>query len=479
VESINEFTVNVLTDTLLMLRLFDEFGDGNFSTEIPLLPGKKLMINDTANKFKATINYINNEINALAQNAMAGELSSRIDVTAYKGDWAKLMGNLNGLVATIADQAYWYESILDALPTPLSVTDANMNWTFVNKATEGVLNVKRKDIVGKHCSNWNATICNTDNCGIACFKRGKTQTTFSQGGMYFQVDTADIKDAQGNKTGFVEIVQDITNLETSIRELHQLVDRIDAASDQVAGGAKVISESSMTLATGATDQAATIEELNATIQTINEGTTQNAETAKEAARLSGNARVNAGKGNDDMKQMLQAMEGIRESSNKISSVIKVIEEIAFQTNLLALNAAIEAAHAGVHGRGFTVVANEVRDLASEATDSAKETAELIAESISRVDDGTQIANQTASALQVIVEDVSTVSSLITDIANASEEQALAINQVVLGITQVTEVVQNNSATAEESASAAQELSSQSDILKEMVNVFKKDRSADR
>jgi len=375
-------------------------------------------------------------------------------------------------VETVADKAYWYESILDALPTPLSVTDLNMNWTFVNKATENVLNINRKDIVGKHCSNWNAAICKTENCGIECFKKGKTQTAFSQGGMHFQVNIALLKDMHDNDTGFVEIVQDITNLENTIEKLNELLLNISTAADQVSAGAKSISENSMALAHGTSEQASSIEELNATIATISESTLRNAESAKTAEKLSDHSKGSATKGDEDMKNMLASMEGIKESSEKITKIIKVIDDIAFQTNLLALNAAVEAARAGEHGKGFAVVAEEVRSLAGRSQTAAGETAELIEESINRVSEGTNIAGETAEALRDIVDDVSKVADIITDIAASSGEQASAIGQVTEGLSQITDVVQSNSATSEESAAASEQLSSQAETLNNLVIEFK-------
>ena len=276
---------------------------------------------------------------------------------------------------------------------------------------------------------------------------------------------------------YVGRFSDIKNAMLNIIDKYNtVISSISSASEQVSSGAKLISESSVNLATGATEQASSIEELNATIQTINENTTRNAESAKEADRLSVELKDYAQRGNEDMDHMLDSMNGIKESSNRISKIIKVIEDIAFQTNLLALNAAVEAARAGVHGKGFSVVADEVRSLASKTQVSAKETAELIEEAIKRVNEGMDVAGKTDKALKGIVSEASSVAAIITDISKASDDQALAIGQVMSGITQITDVVQSNSASAEESASASQELASQSDVLRSMTSVFKLKRN---
>ena len=380
------------------------------------------MNNKFVEDFRTNLKAIDSEIKALVSAAHQGRFDERVDISKYAGNWAELIGELNGMVDTIANQVYWYEAILDTLLSPISVTDLDMNWTYVNKAMEDILNLRRKDIVGIPCSNWNANICNTENCGIACLKRGKMQTAFSQGDMHFKVDSAIIRDLIGRETGYIEVVQDVTELEAAIISLNELMMRIDATSEQVANGAKQISRSSMTLAVGASEQAASVQALNEAIISINENTKLNAENAMAAERISGSSQENVAKGNEDMTRMLESMGGIKESSNKIAQIIKVIDDIAFQTNLLALNAAVEAARAGEHGKGFSVVADEVRNLAAKTQVSAKETAELLEESINKVNDGTRIASQTADTLKLIVDDVSGVAEIISAITKSSEEQ---------------------------------------------------------
>lgn len=254
--------------------------------------------------------------------------------------------------------------------------------------------------------------------------------------------------------------------------INDAMTNINTAAEQVASGSKQVSDSSMALSQGATEQASSIEELTASLEEISSQTKMNAQNANQANELAESARSNAVQGNTQMKEMLKAMVEINDSSANISKIIKVIDEIAFQTNILALNAAVEAARAGQHGKGFAVVAEEVRNLAARSANAAKETTDMIEGSIKKVEGGTRIANETANALNNIVEGVARAAALVGDIAIASNEQASGIAQINQGIMQVSQVVQTNSATSEESAAASEELSSQAELLRESVSRFK-------
>ncbi|ODU55161.1 MAG: chemotaxis protein, partial [Clostridium sp. SCN 57-10] len=282
--------------------------------------------------------------------------------------------------------------------------------------------------------------------------------------------------AEGDLTVDVSIRSEHDLLGKKLRELVEknnvMLSGIASAADQVATGAKQVSDSSILLSQGATEQASAIEQLTAAIEEIASQTKQNAEYAGQANGLARDAKTYAERGNTQMAEMLTAMRDINNSSNNISKIIKVIEDIAFQTNILALNAAVEAARAGQHGKGFAVVAEEVRNLAARSANAAKETTDMIESSIQKVEGGTKIANATAEALSRIVSGIDRMASLVGDISTASNEQAAGIAQVNAGVTQVAQVVQTNSATSEESAAASEELSSQAQLLREQVGSYK-------
>ncbi len=254
-------------------------------------------------------------------------------------------------------------------------------------------------------------------------------------------------------------------------DLNDLMAQIQTAGKEITLASGQVADSSQTLSQGATEQAASLEEISSSLQQTSSQTTLNADNATQANSLSLETKAAADKGSAQMQTMVAAMSDINEAGQNISKIIKTIDEIAFQTNLLALNAAVEAARAGEHGKGFAVVAEEVRNLAARSAKAAAETANLIEGSVEKTSHGSTIANQTAEALQEIVAGIGKVSDLVAEIAAASKEQAHGVAEINQGISQIDIVTQQNTATSEESASAAEELSGQASHLSTMLQRF--------
>ena len=273
----------------------------------------------------------------------------------------------------------------------------------------------------------------------------------------------------GDYAGDLATIKDSIN--AVIDNVGATMQSVIEAVAQVTEGAGQVSSSAQELSAGASEQASSLEETSSALEEMTAMVRTNAENANNANELSGNTREAAVSGAGIMEKMQATMNGITDASTEISKIIKVIEEIAFQTNLLALNAAVEAARAGEHGKGFAVVAEEVRNLARRSAQAAKETTELIENSVTRAKEGTVVTSQAASALQTIVDNIGKVAELIAGINTASQQQAEGIEQINNAVSQMDKVTQQNAAGAEESASASEQMNAQMLALKQMCEQF--------
>lgn len=409
--------------------------EGKRSDEDKLTPSLITMIE--------TIEQLAAETDALSRAAVEGRLEVRGDANRFKGEYSKLIEGINKTL----------DAVIEPVQEALSV---------LKEMSAGNLHVKMKgDYEGDHAEIKEALNLTIENLLNYVSEISTTLAEIGNGNLNHSI-TADYRG------DFIEIKNSLNGISLS---LSRTMSDINEAAEQVAAGSHQVSVGSQALSQGSTEQAGAVQELTASIGEIAGQTKQNAVNAGEASKLAEEARDNAVKGNGHMHEMLNSMAEINDSSENISKIIKVIEDIAFQTNILALNAAVEAARAGQHGKGFAVVAEEVRSLAARSAEAAKDTTELIEGSVNKVQEGTRIADETAQALKQIVDGIEKTASLAESIAKASNEQATGIAQINKGLEQVSQVVQNNSATAEQSAAASEELSSQAELLKDMMSRF--------
>jgi methyl-accepting chemotaxis protein len=442
-ESINGIRRLLLTIT----KIAGNISQGNLSDLPNLQQERKRSENDrlmpTLVAMMENIYLLVAETETMAQIAVEGDLSHRGNSSKFSGEYATVIDGFN--------------HTLDAVIEPIREASK-----VLQELAQGNLHVKvMGEYKGDHAKikeDLNQTIVS-----LEAYVGEITGTLEEMGRGNLNQDIT--SEFRGDFSAIKKSLNDIN------KQLSTTLSDIDGVSAQVESGAIQISDSGQALAQGTTEQASSIQELTASIEEVADETRQNAIRADEANQRAVAVGENARVGNAQMETMTKAMTEISKASNGISQIIKVIDDIAFQTNILALNAAVEAARAGEHGKGFAVVAQEVRSLAIRSSQAVKETTQLIAGSLEKVEAGTAIANQTSLSLKGILDEIEKVAALVGDIAVASNDQALSIAQINRGIEEVSMVVQTNSATAEQSAAASEELSGQAQLLKQMVCAF--------
>ena len=250
--------------------------------------------------------------------------------------------------------------------------------------------------------------------------------------------------------------------------LIRIASALEDGSEQVSSAANEVSESSQSLAEGSSEQAAAIEETSASLEEMSSMTKNNLDNARQANQLATETHNTAVKGSNAVDQLNSVMDKLKASSDETAKIIKTIDEIAFQTNLLALNAAVEAARAGEAGKGFAVVADEVRSLAQRSAEAAKNTAELLEIAQINANDGVTMSRETAGHLHSIREAAEKVRQVSDEVSSASEEQSHGIDQLNISISEIDKLTQANAATSEETAAASEQLSAQASTFHEIV-----------
>jgi methyl-accepting chemotaxis protein len=342
--------------------------------------------------------------------------------------------------------------IARGIATPLKQT-VELITAIGNGHLDQRLNLDRQDEIGQLAATMDNFANSLQNDVVAPL------TALAAGNLNFSVTPHDDKDILRNA------------LKKLGDDLNEIMLEIQTAGEQIDSGSNQVSDSSQSLSQGATDQASSLVEISSSLQAVADQTRRNADDADAANHMTAQVQQDAENGNKQMSQLSTAMLDITAASSSISKIIKVIDEIAFQTNLLALNAAVEAARAGQHGKGFAVVAEEVRNLAARSAKAAQETTDLIEGSVSKATAGSQIATSTAESLSKIVTGVAKASTLVAEIAAASNEQAQGIAKISVSVSRIDDVTQQNTACAEQTAAASEELRGQADILQQLLHRF--------
>jgi len=429
----------------IMIEAINAVLHGDFDFVSKRLPGKRVRVNKGLDDFQENLKKVIRSIDLMIEAAAdKGDLEFHLPTQGFEGGWLKIIHGLNHIAEEVDKPVVEIRDVM-----------ANLSTGSFNKKVMG--NYKGDFLTMKNAIN------NTIDTLSGYVKEiSEVMSAVSSGDLTKTITREYVGE-------FSEIKEAINNIS---KILHKAMSEISMASRYVLEGANKITASSIELSDGSSAQSASLEELHSTVEMINMQTQKFADNAKEANVLSEKSTTNAQEGNAAMKQMLEAMMQIKDSSSNISRIIRVIQDIAFQTNLLALNAAVEAARAGEHGKGFAVVAEEVRSLAARSQDAAAETTNLINDSVTRVESGTSIAQKTSESLDAIVTSADEVMGLINNITTAAGDQTKMIADISNTLFTTATTVQNNSKYAHESAATAEELNSQSEMLQQLVSYFK-------
>ncbi len=431
-------------------KCLEHLAKGDFNIERKMFPGEQVVVTETIFTCIDNIMSVDNEIKNIIKNVEIGNLITSDTYTGIKVESEHLEGEWKHIVIGI-------ESILTKLTSPLVAL-----FDVFKSMASGDLSARMEgEYVGQLLLLQNLA----ENCNSSI------QSYISE----IEFILSQLAQNKYNVTIEREYIGDFTVIKSSlldiIEKLNSVMGEISESSQVIANSANASAETSVSLAEASTRQNQSITVLLQEIDNVIAVTKANAESANEASSLSKKTLENAENGNKEMHVMLTTINEISEASRSIENIIGIIEDIAFQTNLLALNAAVEAARAGEHGKGFAVVAEEVRSLAGRSQTAALETKELINKSIEKVNEGTEKAGTTSSALDAILKDITQVSGLIDNIAVASTTQATQITNFGGRVNDISDVANQNTSTSEESAAIAQEISAQSETLRNIVTGF--------
>ena len=417
---------------------------GEFRVTLEQYEGEKAKLNDNFNLLVENLTDINKEINDLSLAAGQGNLAFRVNAPAYQGEWKLMLDGLNEVLEKFMEPIDEVEVVMQAM------AKGDLGTYMTGKYQGEFLSIQ---------TSVNATIKNLSGyvSEIAeVLGQVAREDLTSEITIYYEGDFYAIKES----------------INTIIDKFRDVIGSMTTAAHNLKDAATAIAEDSNEVALGAANTKDIFTSLHGTIDEVNEQITQNTQISTQTQGISDQLRERGSFGLEQMNRMLESMERIKEDSEEIITIVKVVEDITFQTNLLALNASVEAARAGEHGKGFAVVAEEVRSLAGRSQEAVQQTSNLIGDSISQVNLGTETVQGTAGTLDTIVSSVDEVSTLISKIASLASEQAQAISDISQGMDVISNVVDGSMVTSQECANVAQEFQKQATLLKELLSGYR-------
>ncbi len=442
---VNELVTNVSDMFNEILKAVGEYARGNFDFEAKKFNNEHSIINKELSMCQQNFKNIIIDINSLIQSVGDGDLTKSIDIEGKTGDWLTIVNGLNNLVESVAKPINMtVDGLTELANANLSHrVDANSNLKGSYKEIADTINYVSETL--------ELYVSDINNILKSLAERDLTVSS-------------DIEYAGDfNQIGI--------NIASVTKNFKELLGSMISASEQIQAGSKDMADSSVGLAVGATQQAEAVRILLDLSSNVTEKSSENYTAAKSAKEYSDSVTSDIKNGNELLVNLNTAITNIASASKAISNINSVIDDIAFQTNLLALNAAIEAVRAGSHGKGFAVVADEVRNLAGKSKISASEANELIQETLTRVEEGVAVVNDTISLLTNILGETTKIGTIIDDVVTISIDQKDLSEKMQVETTKISDVVNNISATSEETAATSEELASQIETFNQSIASF--------
>lgn len=480
--------INVIDQTIFIIGRYSK---GNFDQDMPNLAGEKQQITRSVAEVKSALLAISNDIHRLSAAGAAGDFKVRTDPTQYQYVFRTMLENLNLLIETCDDGFSNILGVSEALakgdltqtitkeyPGTFGRTQHGVNQTVLT-LRKVIGEVDAMVTAAAEQGDFSVRLSTAD-------KQGFSLTLAERLNQLSVVTDTGLRDVMRVASALADgdLTQSITTrypglfgetghaVNVTVQNLQNLVGDIQTACNNIYHVTAEIAQGNADLSRRTESQAASLEETAASTEELTSTVHQNTENAKAANQLAASSADIVKNGGQVVRQVVDTMGDIQQSSRKIVDIISVIDSIAFQTNILALNAAVEAARAGEQGRGFAVVASEVRNLAQRSAVAAKEIKVLINTSVGLVENGSQQVNQAGLTMQDIERSIEKVRVLIHEITQASVEQSAGIAQVNQTVTHMDEVTQQNAALVEEAAAAAESLQEQAETMMQAVSVFK-------
>ncbi len=442
--SINNLINELIDDTEAVIGCIDEYAKGNFNAEIKQFVGDKTKINTAIEGIRNNFISISDNINNMINAAINGNLNYEIDAENYQGDWNTIITGLNTVLKTVREPL---QSVSDTLKY---ISEGNFN-VKIDKEFSGEFEEMKKSL--------NSTV---DTISVYIDDISDILTRMSEQDLSVKIEKNYIGDFKNIQNAIDKILSNFNSLLTDI----------EASAYKVENSSVDISSNSNKLADGSSKQNDHVRYLYDELKTVSQNVKENADKSERAKYIAQNAESIASDGNNNMAEMLSAMQEISDASENIANIIKIIEGIAFQTNILALNAAVESARAGVHGKGFAVVADEVRSLAARSQQAAQDTNSLISSSLEKISYGSEIANNTSNSLNEMVSSINEIACLVSECAKASKDEEDAIRVISKSVDEISAVAEENNLVSKHSAEAANELVSRAKMFNTAVSSFK-------